>query len=69
MHLFIVIPFFQRESGILSRAVASVVAQQGVLERADVASATLLIVDDASPVSADAELSGIAVPDGLVCPG
>lgn len=45
----VVIPYFQRERGILRRAVASALAQRGVAIH-------LIIVDDASPVPAAGEL-------------
>lgn len=54
----VVIPFFQREAGILGRAVAGVLAQElpaGVAVR-------ILVVDDGSPRPAAAELAGLAVP-------
>lgn len=46
----VVIPFFQREAGILPRAVASVFAQL------DVDDVHVLVIDDGSPVSAETEL-------------
>jgi succinoglycan biosynthesis protein ExoW len=46
----VVIPFFQREAGILEKALASVMVQQGV------AQILVLVADDASPVPAAAEL-------------
>jgi succinoglycan biosynthesis protein ExoW len=51
----VVIPFFQRASGILTRALKSVLAQ-------DLPADTLVkvyIVDDSSPVTADAEVAGL----------
>lgn len=47
----VVIPYFQRERGVLRRAVASALAQRDV-------AVDLIIVDDASPVPAAAELEG-----------
>ena len=47
----VVIPYFQRDAGILRRALASVMRQQGVEQIA------VVIVDDASPVPASAELA------------
>ncbi|WP_083507889.1 glycosyltransferase family 2 protein [Aureimonas frigidaquae] len=49
---WVVIPFFQRSPGILSRAVRSVLAQ-------DRAAAGIIVVDDESPVDAAAELKGL----------
>ena len=49
----IVIPFFQRETGILLRSVSSCLRQ----ERIDPAS--IVIVDDGSPVSAMSELASL----------
>lgn len=46
----IVIPYFQRKPGILSKAVRSVLAQEGGVDW------QLIIVDDASPVPARTEL-------------
>lgn len=48
----VVIPFFQREAGILSKCLQSI-AQQTVLG----AIKEIIIVDDGSPVSAEAEVS------------
>jgi succinoglycan biosynthesis protein ExoW len=49
----VVIPFYQSESGILSRAILSALAQEAV------AAPTIIVVDDASPVSAREELKDI----------
>lgn len=49
--LAVVIPFFQREAGILLRAVKSALRQERI------APASLVIVDDGSPVPAAAELA------------
>ncbi|OIR07146.1 putative glycosyl transferase [mine drainage metagenome] len=49
--LAVVIPFYQREAGILLRAVNSVLRQEGI------APPSLIIVDDGSPVPAEAELA------------
>lgn len=48
-----VIPFFQRERGLLKRAVESALAQEGVRP-------VIIIVDDGSPVSASDELGSLA---------
>ena len=50
----VVIPYFQREPGILARALASIAAQQ-----ACPLSVHVIVVDDASPVPADAEIAGM----------
>lgn len=49
----VVIPYFQREAGILRRALASVMRQQGVEQVA------VVVVDDASPVHASAEVASL----------
>jgi len=46
----VVIPFFQREAGILRRALHSIYAQTGDL------SITVVVVDDTSPVTAESEI-------------
>ena len=54
----IVIPYYQRESGVLRRAVESAFAQQGV------DGARVMVVDDGSPVPAERELEGLRCPQG-----
>jgi succinoglycan biosynthesis protein ExoW len=57
----VIIPYFQREKGILVRAVESVLAQQlspGVTLR-------VLVIDDASPVSAETELAAVQTVAGV----
>lgn len=54
----VVIPFYQRERGILQRALASVLKQE-LLEGV---SLRIVVVDDASPVPAAEELVGIEIP-------
>ncbi len=49
----VVIPYFQREPGILANALLSVFASEGVEE------VCVIVVDDASPVSAMSELAEI----------
>lgn len=49
----VVIPYFQKEAGILARALRSALDQQGVGE------VDILVVDDASPVPARNELESI----------
>lgn len=56
----VIIPYFQRESGILHRALRSIAAQQY-----PAASLYVLIVDDGSPVEAEEELRRAPAPDGL----
>ena len=51
MSLAVVIPFFQRSEGLLLRALQSVVAQTGVDD------VRIVVVDDASPVSAKSEVA------------
>jgi succinoglycan biosynthesis protein ExoW len=50
----VVIPFYQREHGILRRAVAAALAQEGIEP------IQIFIVDDGSPVRARAELADLA---------
>lgn len=49
----VVIPFYQKKPGILSKAILSALAQTGV------GPLTIIVVDDASPVSARSELEDI----------
>jgi succinoglycan biosynthesis protein ExoW len=56
----VVIPFFQRESGILNRSLVSIAAQGYPSD-----SIYVLIVDDGSPVGAEDELRKIPAPAGL----
>lgn len=49
-HVAVIIPFFQRQPGLLRRAVASVIAQLGVDP------VQLIVVDDGSPVAAEEEI-------------
>lgn len=46
----VIIPFYQRQPGLLRRAAASVIAQQGI------GPVQLIVVDDGSPVSAESEI-------------
>lgn len=50
----IVIPYFQREAGVLRRAIKSVLAQRDCT-----APLHLIVVDDSSPVPASSELEGL----------
>ena len=56
----VIIPFFQRETGILRRALASIAAQTFAADRLYV-----LLIDDGSPVAAEAELIQHPSPEGL----
>jgi succinoglycan biosynthesis protein ExoW len=49
-NIAVVIPFFQRETGLLSRAVRSVFEQRGVGDP------LIFVVDDSSPIAAEDEL-------------
>lgn len=49
----IVIPYFQRKSGLLNRALRSIAAQEGAHQL------RVYVVDDASPVPAEGELAGL----------
>jgi succinoglycan biosynthesis protein ExoW len=50
----VVIPYFQREAGLLRRAVESIAAQRGV------GSIDIIVADDASPVAPSVDLSNFA---------
>jgi len=50
----VIIPFYQRREGLLRRAVTSALAQDGV------PSPWVIVVDDASPVSAESDLGGLS---------
>ena len=54
----VVIPFYQRESGILAKALLSIAAQQ-----VESTAFTIVIVDDGSPIPADEELASVALPE------
>lgn len=56
----VVIPYFQRRAGILHKALQSVAAQQACTWPVEV-----IVVDDASPVPAEAELEGINWPSNM----
>jgi succinoglycan biosynthesis protein ExoW len=49
----VVIPFYQKKAGILTKAIVSALAQKNV------AACNIIVVDDASPVSARSELTDI----------
>jgi succinoglycan biosynthesis protein ExoW len=61
LRIAVIIPYFQREPGILTRAVHSVLAQ--VLPP-DVL-LTVLVIDDASPHPADTDLTALWAPPGV----
>src|SRR5690242_14818469 len=54
----VVIPFFQRQRGLLRRAVASIFTE----DRSP--AAEVIVIDDGSPVRAADELAGLSVPAG-----
>ncbi|WP_295991380.1 glycosyltransferase family 2 protein [Rugamonas sp.] len=56
----VIIPFFQREHGILARALASIAAQQY-----PAGSLYVLVIDDGSPLPAADELRALPPPAGL----
>jgi succinoglycan biosynthesis protein ExoW len=56
----VVIPYFQRQAGLLRRAVLSAAAQTAVTSSR--ASMTIAVVDDGSPLPADGELNDLALP-------
>jgi succinoglycan biosynthesis protein ExoW len=56
----VIIPFFQRESGILARALLSIHSQGYPADSLEV-----IVVDDGSPVSAEAELQASPPPESL----
>lgn len=53
----VIIPFFQKEKGILHKALASSLNQNAV------SNIDIIVIDDGSPVSAEEELSGITEPE------
>jgi succinoglycan biosynthesis protein ExoW len=55
----VVIPYFQREAGVLRRALASVAAQQNLP-----GPMLVIVVDDASPVPAAGEVAAVHFPAG-----
>lgn len=56
----VIIPFFQRESGILGKALASIANQKYPTE-----SLYVIVIDDSSPIPAKAELEAVPPPAGL----
>lgn len=59
-NIAVVIPFFQRESGILDRSLRSIAAQGYPADRLYV-----LVVDDGSPIPAEEDLQRVPPPAGL----
>jgi succinoglycan biosynthesis protein ExoW len=57
----VVIPFYQKSKGTLTRALESVADQRGV----DLQALEVIIVDDASPVPARKEIEGAKYPFGI----
>jgi succinoglycan biosynthesis protein ExoW len=56
-----IIPFYQREAGILERSLASIAGQQlpeGVSVR-------VIVVDDQSPISPEADIAKVALPENI----
>ena len=53
MRIAVIIPYFQREPGILRKAVQSALNQRGVIRP------YIIVVDDSSPVPAASELAGL----------
>ena len=56
----VITPFFQRQPGLLRKAITSVATQKGLDARVEI-----IVVDDGSPVPADTELTGMVLPDTL----
>jgi len=52
MRIAVIIPYFQREPGILRKAIQSVLNQSGVVRP------HIIVVDDSSPIPASSELAG-----------
>lgn len=59
-HIAVIIPFFQREEGILARALRSIANQRYPSDAIYV-----IVIDDSSPISAENELKAFPAPDGL----
>jgi len=58
-HIAIIIPYFQREEGILTRALRSIAGQDYT------GPCTVIVIDDASPLPADKEIQNIALPKSM----
>jgi succinoglycan biosynthesis protein ExoW len=61
LRIAVIVPYYQREPGILTRAVESVLAQVLPPE----VLLTVLIIDDASPHPAEADLAALWAPPGI----
>ena len=59
----VVIPFFQRQSGLLRLAVESILAQSVV--RAAQCTIQIIVIDDSSPAPAADDLTGLVMPPGI----
>jgi succinoglycan biosynthesis protein ExoW len=57
----VIIPYYQRDKGILSRAVTSVLGQ----ELPSATTLRVIVVDDASPLAAEIDLAGLATVAGI----
>jgi succinoglycan biosynthesis protein ExoW len=57
----VVVPFFQKEAGILPRALDSIALQKGVSQQ----EITVLVIDDSSPIPAQQEVAGRHYPYNL----
>lgn len=55
----VIIPYFQREAGILRRAITSIARQDSTVRT------HVIVIDDASPTPANTELKDIDLPDHL----
>ena len=60
MTIAVVIPFFQRQEGLLAQSIRSVIAQRAVDD------VRVVVVDDASPVAADSEIERLGPQTGPV---
>ncbi len=59
VRISVVIPYFQRQNGVLRRALASVFAQSPI----DGVSIDVLVIDDESPAPPEPEIEGLSRPD------
>ena len=57
----VITPFFQRHAGLLRKAIESVAAQKDVDAKVEV-----IVVDDGSPITAESEVAGLALPPNVV---
>jgi len=56
----VITPFFQRQPGLLRKAIESVAAQKNVSAKVEV-----VVVDDGSPTTAESEVEGLALPPNV----